>query len=140
MKYPTPSPGEGGVFFRYPPHHIETPCSRVTTHAPALPPPWSSRRHRNSDCPLAITDRQPTICRNCPEKYTGRTQREPESVANRRFCFNSPLKATRLSCLLPVPRLRQIIPRARQIIRRHALRASPLDPYRTAAHLLPRAQ
>ena len=111
MKYPIPSPGEGGAFSATPPttsrHHVTgqpptpQPCRRpgpaaATETAIALCPP-----------PPALTDKQPPTCRNCPAKYTEQTQREPESVVNGRFCFNSPLKTIQtrppLRSLLPAP-------------------------------------
>lgn len=118
MKYPIPSPGEGGAFSATPPttsrHHATgdpptpQPCRRpgpaaATETAIALCPP-----------PPALTDKQPPTCRNCPAKYTERTQREPESIANRRFCFNSPLKTNQNR----LPRAPFCPRRARQIIRR----------------------
>ncbi len=98
MKYSTPSSGEGGVFFRYPPYCLETPYTRATPHAPALPPPWTSHHHRNSDCPCplvpATTGRQPPHLPKPPQKVHRTNTATPETVANRRFCFNAPLKTT----------------------------------------------
>ena len=98
MKYPTPSSGEGGVFFRYPPYYLKTPCNRAPPHAPALPPPRTSHHHRNSDCPLPSGSghhwQTASHLPKPPQKVHRMNTAKPESVANRRFCFNAPLKTT----------------------------------------------